>query len=96
MLERFRVYTEEINQCTFQQKKAFKSWFTLQTHTVVIELGNGKSFNAIMQDIQVHPVSDKILHLDFFQIFDEKEITIEVPVKIVGNSKELWQVEIYV
>jgi large subunit ribosomal protein L25 len=28
-------------------------------HTVVIELGNGKSFNAIMQDIQVHPVSDK-------------------------------------
>ena len=70
------------------EEKAFKSLvYTPNAHTVVIELGNGKSFNAIMQDIQVHPVSDRILHLDFFQIFDEKEITIEVPVKIVGNSK---------
>jgi large subunit ribosomal protein L25 len=72
-----------------------KTWFTLQTHTVEIDLGKGKSFNAILQDIQVHPVSDKILHIDFFQIFDDKEITMEVPVKIIGNS-ELWQVEIYV
>jgi large subunit ribosomal protein L25 len=32
-------------------------------------------------------VSDKILHIDFFQIFDDKEITMEVPVKIIGNSK---------
>jgi large subunit ribosomal protein L25 len=53
----------------------------------VIDLGNNKSFNAILQDIQVHPVSDKILHIDFFQIFEDKEITIEVPVKIIGDSK---------
>ena len=67
---------------------AFKNLvYTPNAHTVVIELGNGKSFNAVLQDIQVHPVSDKILHIDFFQIFDDKEITMEVPVKIVGNSK---------
>jgi large subunit ribosomal protein L25 len=47
-------------------------------HTVEIDLKR-KSFNAILQDIQVHPVSDKILHIDFFQIFDDKEITMEVP-----------------
>jgi large subunit ribosomal protein L25 len=73
-----------------------KTWFTPNAHTVEIDLGKGKSFNAILQDIQVHPVSDKILHIDFFQIFDDKEITMEVPVKIIGNLKELWQVEIYV
>ena len=60
--------------------------YTPNAHTVAIELGNGKSYNAILQDIQVHPVSDKILHLDFFQVFDDKEITMEVPVKVTGVS----------
>ncbi len=67
---------------------AFKNLvYTPNAHTVVIDLGNGKSYNAILQDIQVHPVTDKILHIDFFQLFDNKEITMEVPVKIVGTSK---------
>ncbi|SFE46966.1 50S ribosomal protein L25/general stress protein Ctc [Flavobacterium xueshanense] len=67
---------------------AFKNLvYTPNAHTVEIDLGKGKSFNAILQDIQVHPVSDKILHIDFFQLFDDKEITMEVPVKIVGTSQ---------
>jgi large subunit ribosomal protein L25 len=67
---------------------AFRSLvYTPNAHTVEINLGEGKLFNAILQDIQVHPVSDKILHIDFFQLFDDKEITMEVPVKIIGNSK---------
>ena len=66
---------------------AFKNLvYTPNAHTVVIELENGKSFNAVLQDIQVHPVSDKILHLDFYQLFDNKEVTMEVPVRIVGTS----------
>lgn len=68
-------------------EKAFKTLvYTPNAHTVVIDLGNGKSFNAVLQDIQVHPVTDKILHIDFFQLFDDKEITMEVPVRIVGVS----------
>jgi large subunit ribosomal protein L25 len=67
-------------------ERAFKNLvYTPNAHTVVIELGD-KSFNAVLQDIQVHPVSDKILHIDFFQLFDNKEITMEVPVKITGVS----------
>ena len=70
------------------EEKAFKNLiYTPNAHTVVIDLGKGKSFNAVLQDIQVHPVSDKILHIDFFQLFDDKEITMEVPVKIIGKSK---------
>ena len=66
---------------------AFKNLvYTPNAHTVAIELGN-KTYNAILQDIQVHPVSDRILHIDFFELFDDKEITMEVPVKVVGNSK---------
>ena len=67
-------------------ERAFKDLvYTPNAHTVVIELGN-KSYNAILQDIQVHPVSDKILHIDFFELFDNKEITMEVPVKVIGVS----------
>ena len=65
---------------------AFKNLvYTPNAHTVVIELGKTK-INAILQDIQVHPVSDRILHIDFFELFDDKEITMEVPVRIVGTS----------
>ncbi|PWA05175.1 50S ribosomal protein L25/general stress protein Ctc [Flavobacterium psychrotolerans] len=67
-------------------EKAFKNLvYTPNAHTVVIELGD-KSYNAILQDIQVHPVSDRILHIDFFELFDNKEITMEVPVKVTGVS----------
>ncbi|MCS4239354.1 large subunit ribosomal protein L25 [Myroides gitamensis] len=70
------------------EEKAFKSLvYTPNVHTVVIELEGGKKINAILQDIQFHPVSDKILHIDFYQLFDDKEITLEVPIKIAGNSK---------
>ncbi len=69
-------------------ERAFKNLvYTPNAHTVVIDLEGGKSFNAILQDIQFHPVSDKINHIDFFQLSDSKEIIIEVPVKIVGKSK---------
>ncbi|MFP9116449.1 50S ribosomal protein L25/general stress protein Ctc [Flavobacterium sp. RNTU_13] len=70
------------------EDKAFKNLvYTPNVHTVVIDLESGKTFNAILQDIQFDPVSDKILHIDFYQLHDDKEITMEVPVKVVGNSK---------
>jgi large subunit ribosomal protein L25 len=69
------------------EDKAFKNLvYTPNAHTVVIELEGGKSFNAVLQDIQVHPVTDKILHIDFYQLFDNKEVTMEIPVRIVGTS----------
>lgn len=61
--------------------------YTANAHTVVIALDNGESFNAVMQDIQFHPVTDKILHIDFYQIFENKPITMEIPVRTVGTSK---------
>lgn len=69
------------------EEKAFKNLvYTPNVHTVAVEL-NGKTVEVILQDIQFDPVSDKILHIDFFQLQADKEITMEVPVKVVGNSK---------
>lgn len=68
------------------EEKAFKDLvYTPNVHTVVIDLA-GKIYNAILQDIQFHPVSDKILHIDFYQLDEAKEITMEVPVKVTGTS----------
>ena len=39
-----------------------------------------------MQDIQFHPVSDKILHVDFYQLFEDKKIAMDIPVRLVGNA----------
>ncbi|WP_299108926.1 50S ribosomal protein L25/general stress protein Ctc [uncultured Winogradskyella sp.] len=61
--------------------------YTPDAHTVVITLDNGEKYNAIMQDIQFHPVTDKITHIDFYQIFDNKAISMEIPVHTVGSSK---------
>lgn len=46
---------------------------------------NGESFKAILQDIQFHPLSDKIIHIDFLQVFDEKEVTVNIPINFIGT-----------
>ncbi len=67
---------------------AFKDLvYTPDAHTVVIELEGGEKIDCVLQDIQFHPITDRILHMDFYQIFDDKEVTMEIPVKIVGNSR---------
>ena len=54
----------------------------------VVELNiDGNKFRAIMQDIQFHPVSEKILHIDFLQVFDEKPVTVSIPVILEGIAE---------
>ena len=68
------------------EEKAFKNLvYTPDVFTAMIEL-DGEKFAAILQDIQFHPVSDKILHIDFYQLFDDKQVTMTIPVKLTGTS----------
>ena len=48
---------------------------------------DGQEHKAIVQDIQFHPVSDKIIHIDFLNIYDDKPITVSVPVRLEGFAK---------
>ena len=55
--------------------------------TFIVELSiDGAVTKAIMQDIQFHPVTDKILHIDFLEVFDNKAITVSIPVILNGTS----------
>ena len=60
--------------------------YTPNAHTVVIDLDEGEKINAILQDIQFHPVSDKILHIDFYQLFKDKPVTMEIPLIFEGSA----------
>ena len=60
--------------------------YTPDAHTVIISLDGKEQINGIIQDIQFHPVSEKILHIDFFQLFENKEINMTIPVKFSGNA----------
>ncbi|MDC0486535.1 50S ribosomal protein L25/general stress protein Ctc [Flavobacteriaceae bacterium] len=59
--------------------------YTPNAHTVVINL-DGENVVAILQDIQFHPLTDKILHIDFYRLFDDKEVSMNIPVKVEGAA----------
>lgn len=60
--------------------------YTPNVYTALIELESGEKLKAVLQDIQFHPVSDKILHVDFYQLFNDKEVTMNIPVRLEGVS----------
>ena len=60
--------------------------YTPNAHTVAIELEGKETVNAVLQDIQFHPVTDAIIHIDFYQLFDDKMVTMNIPVRLQGNS----------
>jgi len=59
--------------------------FTPNVYIVNIDI-DGNCHHAIVKDLQFHPVTDQLLHVDFYAVSDQKPITIEVPVKLTGSS----------
>jgi large subunit ribosomal protein L25 len=57
--------------------------YTADTFVVELDVDNSK-IRAIMQDIQFHPVTEKILHIDFLEVFDDKPVTVSLPVVLEG------------
>ena len=52
-----------------------------------------KKVKAVLKDIQFHPVTDKILHLDFLEVNEEKPIVMEVPVQLEGHAMKKLRVK---
>ncbi|MFW5890313.1 MAG: 50S ribosomal protein L25/general stress protein Ctc [Marinilabiliaceae bacterium] len=57
--------------------------YTPNVHLVKMDV-DGTVYDSIIQDIQYHPVTDDALHADFLQVFDNKPVLVEVPVKLTG------------
>lgn len=59
--------------------------YTANAYFVELNI-EGKKYSCILQDIQFHPVSDIVLHVDFFAITSDKPITMSIPIVFEGNS----------
>ncbi len=59
--------------------------YTPNVYLIDVILGEN-TFPVIMGDIQFHPVTDEVLHIDFLRIFENKNIKIQIPINITGNS----------
>ncbi len=74
---------EETMHLSAPLKEFNKLIYTPEVHLVKLNI-EGKVTDAIIQDIQFHPVSDDAVHVDFLQVFEDKPITIDIPVKLKG------------
>ena len=57
--------------------------YTADTFLVELDI-DGTKTKAVMKDIQFHPVTDKILHIDFLEVFDDKPVVVSLPVILEG------------
>ena len=80
------LYGGEKQLCFYAHENDFRNLvYTPDVFIVELDI-EGEKYRAIMQDLQFHPVTDKLLHLDFLQIFDDKEITMTIPVHLKGMA----------
>jgi large subunit ribosomal protein L25 len=68
----------------YLDEKAFvKFLFTPEVFILKVNIGE-KSYNTILQDIQYHPVTDRVLHADFLEVLPGKKVNVGLPVKVEG------------
>ncbi len=65
------------------EKDLRKLLYTPCVYIVKLNIG-GEICEAIMREIQFHPVTERVLHIDFYQISNDKPVVMEVPVKLTG------------
>jgi large subunit ribosomal protein L25 len=80
------IYGKEKNIHFYSHENNFKNLvYTPEAHLVKL-LIEDKEFNAVLKDMQFHPVKDNILHADFIELSDSKPVVINIPVKVEGDS----------
>ncbi len=66
---------------------AFKGLvYTAEAKTAKITVGDA-TVEAVIQDIQFHPVTDQLMHIDFIQLVEGKPVTMDIPVVLNGQAR---------
>ncbi len=58
---------------------------TPASYIIDIKLDNGKAYQAVVHELQFHPVKDNCLHVDFLAVSEDKPIAIKVPIVVSGH-----------
>src|SRR4030042_5094893 len=80
------LYGGKENLHFYAEDKVFKD-LVYTHHAYVVDLDlEGRKIECKLKEIQFHPVTDKLNHIDFYEVSPEKPIIIDIPVDIVGSS----------
>lgn len=71
---------------SFNEKEFRTVLFTPEVFFVKVVVGKNE-YTTIIKDMQFHPVSDGLLHVDFKQVFADKSMEISLPIEVTGNSE---------
>ena len=71
---------------TVQTNDVRKLIYTPDTQVVALEVG-GKKYNAVVKELQFHPVKELLLHIDFLAVNEDKPVCVEVPVQLTGLAE---------
>lgn len=77
---------KEVKHFTVSQEAVRKLVYSPDIFAIELTIDGVKTM-AVLKDLQFHPVTDKILHLDFLEVFDDKPIVMEVPVVLDGHAE---------
>jgi large subunit ribosomal protein L25 len=78
------LYREgEVKHFEAPEKEFFKLVYSPHVYLINLVL-DGEKYNAVMQDIQFHPVKDNILHIDFYQVIEKHPFWMRIPVTVEG------------
>ena len=75
---------EESIHLSFDKKTLLKS-LQIGSHIFEVELDGNKQY-AMIKEVQYHPITDEIIHIDLMRVRREEKITISVPIAFVGES----------
>lgn len=80
------MYGGEETMHFYSQENDFNELvYTPNVYIITINI-KGEKYKAVLKEIQFHPVTDKISHIDFIQVFEDKPVTVIVPVNLTGDS----------
>ena len=60
--------------------------YTPDTMAVALTI-DGKKHMAVVKELQFHPVSENVLHIDFLEVNEQKPVTVEIPVQLTGHAE---------
>ncbi len=80
------MYREKENLHFYAHQNVFRGLVYTPEVFLVNLIVDGKNYKAVMKDLQFHPVSDQLQHIDFMQVSDDKPVILDIPLKITGES----------
>jgi len=77
---------DEVVHFTVTKDSVRKLIYTPEVQIVDLAIDK-KKCKAILKELQFHPVSEEVLHIDFLQIFEDKPVVIEIPIELTGLAE---------